>query len=72
MIERAKVPSKREADLIVPDDAEKAAFVRGLIERGEAVEANPDGSLPPGATHLIVGKTENGLPIVKRARFSAF
>ncbi|BBD41363.1 hypothetical protein Amn_pc00780 (plasmid) [Aminobacter sp. Y103A] len=57
---------------MVPDDADKAAFVRGLIERGEALEANPDGSLPPGATHLIVGKTENGLPIVRRAKFSAF
>ncbi|BCH20082.1 hypothetical protein MesoLjLa_69330 (plasmid) [Mesorhizobium sp. L-2-11] len=66
------MPSKREAGVMVPDDADKAAFVRGLIERGEALEANPDGSLPPGATHLIVGKTENGLPIVRRAKFSAF
>lgn len=66
------MPSKSEDDLIVPDDAEKAAFVRGLVERREAAERNPDGSLPPGATHIIVGKAENGLPIVKRVRFSAF
>jgi hypothetical protein len=63
---------KGHSDLIVPDNAEKAAFVKGLVERGEAAEAKPDGSLPPGATHIIVGRTESGLPIVKRARFSAF
>jgi len=29
-----------------------------------------DGSLPPGATHEIVGKTETGLPILRRRRFA--
>jgi hypothetical protein len=47
-------------------------FVRGLVERGEAAAANADGSLPPGATHEIVGKAADGTPLVRRKRFSAF
>jgi len=54
--------------------AEKArkaeeAFIRGLIERGEAAKADEHGNLPPGATHEIVGISESGLPIVVRRRF---
>ena len=45
------------------------AFVRGLIERGEAAKADERGNLPPGATHEIVGISESGLPIVVRRRF---
>ena len=45
------------------------AFVRGLIERGEAAKADEHGNLPSGATHEIVGVSESGLPIVVRRRF---
>lgn len=45
------------------------AFVRGLIERGEAARADENGNLPPGATHEIIGTSESGLPIVVRRRF---
>jgi hypothetical protein len=45
------------------------AFVRGLIERGEAAKADENGNLPPGATHEIVGVSPSGLPIVVRRRF---
>ena len=47
------------------------AFVRGLIERGEAAKADEQGNLPPGATHEIVGVAPSGLPIVVRRRFYA-
>jgi hypothetical protein len=57
---------------IVPDTEEKKAFVKGLVENGQAAKAQPDGSLPPGATHEIVGETPNGLPIVKRRRFATY
>ena len=72
MTEPPNVPSQDDPDLIVPDNPEKEAFVRGPVQRGEAVEPKPDGTLPPGATHVIVGQMKNGLPIVKRVRFSAF
>jgi hypothetical protein len=53
------------------DKAKKAeeAFIRGLIERGEAAKADEHGNLPPGATHEIVGTSDSGLPIVVRRRF---
>jgi hypothetical protein len=55
----------------VQEKAKRAeeAFVRGLIERGEAAKADEHGNLPPGATHEIVGTSESGLPIVVRRRF---
>jgi len=53
-------------------DVHSPEFVRGLIARGEAVVPNPDGSLPPGATHEIVGKAKDGTLLVRRKRFSAF
>jgi hypothetical protein len=56
----------------VPKDKQTIAFVRDLVQRGEAALPTPDGSLAPGVTHLIVGKTEEGYPILKRVRFSAF
>ncbi len=45
------------------------AYVRGLIERGEAAKADEHGNLPPGATHEIVGVAPSGSPIVVRRRF---
>jgi hypothetical protein len=54
---------------IVPDTPDKEAFIRGLLARGDAAKPNPDGSLPKGATHEIVGEAPNGLPIVRRRRF---
>jgi hypothetical protein len=59
---------KRENDLIVPKDAASTSFVKGLVARGQAVRPEKDGSLPPGATHEIVGETETGLPILRRVR----
>jgi hypothetical protein len=47
------------------------AFIRGLIERGEAAKVDEHGNLPPGATHEIVGTSPSGLPIVVRRRFYA-
>ena len=44
-------------------------FVKGVLVRGEAARA-VRGKLPPGVTHEIVGKSEAGLPILKRRRFS--
>ena len=55
---------------VTPHDAATRAFVQGLVDRGEAVEPPADGKLPRGATHIIVGRTEEGLPIVRRMRFS--
>lgn len=49
---------------------EEAAYVRGLIERGEAAKA-VDGKLPPGATYEIVEERPGRLPKVVRRRFSA-
>jgi hypothetical protein len=57
---------------IVPRDAETRSFIDGLIQRGEAAKADADGKLPKGATHEIVGETDDGEPIVVRRRFSAF
>jgi hypothetical protein len=59
-----------EDDLIVPKDATSTSFVKGLVARGQAVHPNKDGSLPPGATHEIVGETDAGLPILRRRRFA--
>jgi hypothetical protein len=57
----------------VGERAERAeeAFIKGLIERGEAAKADENGNLPPGATHEIVGVSPSGLPIVVRRRFYA-
>jgi hypothetical protein len=49
----------------------RAAFERGLVERGEAAPADAQGKLPPGVTHEIVGYDTTGIPILKRRRFSA-
>jgi hypothetical protein len=59
---------QNDTNRIVPDTPEKMAFVRGLIARGEAAKADPDGSLPKGVTHEIIGETPTGLPILRRRR----
>jgi hypothetical protein len=61
---------KSEDELIVPKDAASTSFVKGLIARGQAARPGKDGSLPPGATHEIVGETAAGLPILRRRRFA--
>jgi len=63
-----KKPDKDE--LIVPETAEAIDFVKALVARGEAAKVNADGTLPPGATHEIVGLTKKGLPILRRRRYS--
>ena len=59
-----------KSELIVPETPEAIDFVKGLVARGEAAKVNADGSLPPGATHEIVGVTKKGLPILRRRRYS--
>lgn len=51
---------------------QSADFVQGLVARGEAAPAAPDGSLPTGATHEVVGKKADGTPVVQRKRFATF
>ena len=74
MTRRKPPPPKPPADdaKTPASDAEARAFVRGLVARGEAARPNPDGSLPPGATHEIVGEEPDGTPIVRRRRFSSY
>ena len=50
--------------------AAKEAFVRGVIERGEAAKPDRNGKLPPWATHEIVEEIEGELPKIRRRRFS--
>lgn len=61
---------KTDDERIIPDTPEKITYVKNVVARGEAVRANPDGSLPLHATHEIVGVHENGLPILIRRRFN--
>ena len=63
-----KSKQDRDEDLIVPKDESSASFVQALVARGQAAKPKPDGSLPPGATHEIVGTTDEGLPILRRRR----
>jgi hypothetical protein len=46
-------------------------FVKGLVQRGEAVMPKKGKDLPAGATHEIVSSDTRGQPAVKRRRFSA-
>jgi len=66
-MKRRKVAAKATAQ---PEQS--ADFVQDLVTRGDAVPPAPDGSLPPGATHEVVGKRPDGTPVVRRKRFSAF
>jgi hypothetical protein len=65
---KKKKTQDRDEDLIVPKDESSASFVQALVARGQAARPNPDGTLPKGATHEIVGTTETGLPILRRRR----
>ena len=58
-------------DDIVPSDPSSRSFVEALIARGQAARVNAEGTLPPRATHEIVGETADGLPILRRRRFVA-
>ncbi len=58
--------------VITPDTEEARNFIKGLVANGQAAKPLPDGTLPPGATHEIVGETPSGLPMVRRRRFSTF
>jgi hypothetical protein len=60
--------AERGADAESPSSAE-AAYVKGLIARGEAAKA-VDGKLPPGATHEIVEERPGQLPKLVRRRFA--
>lgn len=51
--------------------SESDQFVEDLVQRGEAVPAEPGGALPPGATHEVVPPEVSGqTPKVRRRRFS--
>jgi hypothetical protein len=69
---KSKGPQKHDDDVIVPQDDATAHLVQTLVANGQAARANPDGSLPPGVTHEIVGETSTGLPIVRRRRFALY
>ena len=47
-------------------------YLNDLLTRGEAQELDDQGNLPLDATHAIVGKDEEGKPIVRRARLKAY
>lgn len=69
-------PNEPERTEERPDEDEEIspaeeAFVRGLIERGEAAKT-VDGKLPPGATHEILEERPGRPPKVVRRRFSAY
>ena len=51
---------------IVPDSEEKKAFIKGLLDNHQAARPLPDGSLPPGATHEIVGEAHRQAQEVQR------
>ena len=68
---KSKAPQKDD-DTIVPQDDTTTHLVQTLVANGQAARANPDGSLPPGVTHEIVGETSTGLPIIRRRRFALY
>jgi hypothetical protein len=70
----SKQPMKRKKGAAKPTarSEQSADFVQDLAARGEAASPAPDGSLPPGATHEVVGKRPDGTPVVRRKRFSTF
>lgn len=72
MISVNDAPNNADKDVVVPSDDASRAFVRGLVERKEAIVQTGSEPLPPKVTHVIVGKTEAGDPVVKRVRFSSF
>ena len=68
MKKRAKKAKSRKRSVRIAKPAVEL-FIKGVLVRGEAAKA-VKGKLPPGVTHEIVGKAADGLPIIKRRRFS--
>lgn len=71
---RKRAPAATQAparSTVVSRIAKPAAelFVKGVLVRGEAAKA-VKGKLPPGVTHEIVRKGDDGLLIIRRRRFS--
>jgi len=70
----ARKPRKKKTEKTEKGTGEEKAaerFVEDLLVRGEAVCPDPQGDLPPGATHEIVEEPGGGKPPkVKRRRFS--
>jgi len=60
----ARLPKLAAVDI----EAARRKFEQGILARGEAGPAGQP--LPPGATHEIAGKREDGAPLLKRRRFS--
>jgi hypothetical protein len=54
------------------EEAAERKFVEDTLIRGEAVELDEKGKLPPDATHEIVEGHEGEPPTLKRRRFKAF
>lgn len=69
---KAEDETTAAADSPLESERDARNFTRGVIIRGEAAKPDEEGKLPPGATHEIVGEDEEGLPIIKRSRYSAF
>jgi hypothetical protein len=63
------VAPRLPASTSLQSDAARRKFERGIVARGEAVQAGKP--LPAGATHEIVGRRGDGSPLLKRKRFSA-
>lgn len=70
MVDRERPEGALQPGDIAATDPQSLAFVRGLVARGEALRLSPDGELPRGATHEIIGEDLNGVPILRRRRFS--
>ena len=71
----ARKPRKKKTEKTEKGTGEEKAaaerFVEDLLVRGEAACPDPQGDLPPGATHEIVEEPGGGKPPkVKRRRFS--
>lgn len=71
-----KSKKKRKTDEEKVEEKAAERFVEDLLIRGEAVHPDPQGNLPPGATHEIVeepGESRSPKPPkVRRRRFSTF
>lgn len=64
-VKKRVVGQKKRTDLA------SIAFRKGLAARGEAQDCEAEEPLPEGATHRIIAYDNDGIPIVKRIRFSS-